>query len=246
MIKRFIRIEGYLGEIISQLQCAFEMAPNYFSESASLSLALALGCERLLAAAMPIKFMAHQWKIAYAASVVAWTIPILDCSTMLIVMNLSPSKMVNFCTSAMAVTKDFDLVQQIEKDFLTVAIIITYTSVLLTINVQLKVAKRKNQHSVSVMKKNLQLKMIRILIAIAFMYLCLQMAPRIGLVIIAKLPQEQRIKIGPIFRMLMALNSGIHFFVYLSTSTDFKDAFWRTIGKKKSSKNTTITVRSIR
>uniref|UniRef100_A0A914X9K0 G-protein coupled receptors family 1 profile domain-containing protein n=1 Tax=Plectus sambesii TaxID=2011161 RepID=A0A914X9K0_9BILA len=105
MIKRFIRIEGYLGEIISQLQCAFEMAPNYFSESASLSLALALGCERLLAAAMPIKFMAHQWKIAYAASVVAWTIPILDCSTMLIVMNLSPSKMVNFCTSAMAVTK---------------------------------------------------------------------------------------------------------------------------------------------
>uniref|UniRef100_A0A914WT49 Uncharacterized protein n=1 Tax=Plectus sambesii TaxID=2011161 RepID=A0A914WT49_9BILA len=74
------------------------------------------------------------------------------------------------------------------------------------------------------------LKMVRLVMAIALMYLCLQMAPRIGLVLVAKLSQEQRIMFAPALRMMIALNSGIHFFVYLWLVVD-QTLYWQPISE---------------
>uniref|UniRef100_A0A914W0T0 G-protein coupled receptors family 1 profile domain-containing protein n=1 Tax=Plectus sambesii TaxID=2011161 RepID=A0A914W0T0_9BILA len=242
-IKRLIRLYCRIPELLTQVQCGYEMFFPYFGQSASLSLALAIGIERFIAVAFPLKFIKQEKTIGKIIALLAWSYAIIDSGFLFY--ESSSTKILPACTVLTAGTDAFDEFQDIHKTVVIVAIMATYALVFLTMTMQLKKAQRQNRPDLVAMKKNLQVKTARMLVVVAAVYLMLQITTRVAQALLFLLPVESRPRVGPFIRMIMIVNSDIHFFIYFSMSTEFRELFKRTFGSKLSQMKTTNVSRQL-
>uniref|UniRef100_A0A914XMT0 G-protein coupled receptors family 1 profile domain-containing protein n=1 Tax=Plectus sambesii TaxID=2011161 RepID=A0A914XMT0_9BILA len=229
--KRLIRLWFSIPEVNSQVICCLEMAPPYFGQSASLTVALVIGIERLIAVAFPMQFYTRSWSIANLLASIAWIWSMTETAFMFY--GISSSKYIPNCNLVSSVTDAFYNFQNVESGALVIVITVVYALVVIEITLQLRTARKTNQtDQVVQMKKNLQVKTAQMLVVVASMYLILQAATRIGLALLASVSAEDRANYAPFIRMLMIINSGINFFIYFSMSTEFKTSFKKSLGWK--------------
>lgn len=231
-IKRLVRAVWSIPETNSQLKCLLEMFIPFLSQIASINFAAAICVDRLFAVSKPNTYrLAHSYYTIFLTGL-AWGYSL--CLGGFYFYQSSNDVMLATCTLVGIMEESFYNYQNAQSTVLAVFTSVSYIAVLITMRFKLKVANKEQRLAQN--KGNLERQITLTLSAVMFAYLVTQLASTIGLTAIEGLETQTRNTLGPLFRVLPVISSGIDFWIYLWRSNEFRSGFVSTFCFTKKTK----------
>lgn len=227
-IKRIVKQIIGDGDVTTRLNCCYESLILYFTQTLALYLALTLALDRTVSTITPMKykFMTY-YNLVVPLIIGAVGLSLFETTYMLIQGYGSPDDILPSCGTGNCWTNFSYSITLYSHLCVSLLVISLNGGLLVLVRYLLRRAKRhKSQGWVAHVKTNLQVKVMKTLTIMVLSHATSHISTRLGLVILlfqSDINPELTLA-GSTMRNLVVINAALHFFIYYSTSIEFRTA----------------------
>lgn len=225
--KRFSRYISGIGEVMPRWLCCWESSVLYFSQTLGLYMALTLAIDRMFSTSKPIlyKYMKNHY-LTYPLIAGAWFLSMFETIYMICQGYTEKEDVLISCGTAscwLRFSKSITLYTHLGISFVIIA---TNLVLIVLVRYQLKRAtKHKSNGYLAHSKNNLQVKVLKTLTLVIVSHSTSHISTRLGLLILMyqSVEDPELTPLGIVLRNLVVINAASHFFIYYTTSCEFRD-----------------------